>query len=920
MKEVESSIMIKYSAHPNQYNSVQCAISAVLPVFHSEGWKTVVVDMSRLLEKIWSAIPYGDADICKKLRKAMLADITEIIFCRTPHTAIMREWNQSLDNSNVTGAAKLQLLFSLADAPKFPIYKESDLHKMADNISQYVGEINAITYFDKDGKRICPYHPSDYHNDRDLKGTIQAQKGNIVQFLIDNAADGEERQFYMTTAQSSIDNVVYQLEKIAQDYEDFEQDIYKPSVLELEFFRAISFIRKRIQKCESKMRNYKEGTATAEQFSLSESKSPISNNDHVMRIIHALGWNKSSCPAVLSNIFYSRSLQEIGILKQEGQIEVDEELYFEPAPGLGPGYKVRWVYSVDTNVNNYLTPLADLIQKADKICDPNEAYNDQLSHLLTYLPIVKDAFCTDSTGYSDYLWVGIYRYLMHLYGMSEDMIDSVMACFRLPVKIAGKFVNVEFGTFQGCKLLVFIMNHANRLMGIIADRLSNQQDCIRPNAGDDVVKAALDHEFSAEDMWAEILTFACFNCPTNSGKSAWLSRDGYFDFCSKYFSRVGTSIQCVSGVPAKKYGKEVVCIADWAESYKVLHNSKQQYTDCSAAFRDALPFIRTGLEQGCKLPNIYNIPMTVDSKIEQALEIPFTYGGLASCDDDRDLDKLINTLKYKASLLLNSYMYEPSGVYLLVSRLKDLEGTELLKAIGSINHQSVQDLVKLVRMLASPESMSMEDLEWAKESVAKFERNSINGQSLSRTSSTYHRLERNKDVDLLFPLGSIDADIGMPLPKDNASALLMVSLLTDRNFVDIDNMRRYIACMQTIAAHPGTLIRYYGIGNDTYYGIKDPDNGKIVRIYNNDDTRYPNFEPIWCCKNAEIRSLAQMLRDCGAASYVNIFYDVSKHVSGYVVDEMASKLIKQRNVQLSKAALKALLKQSLSNIVDRMEL
>lgn len=912
--------MIKYSAHPNQYNSVKCAISAVLPVFHQEGWKAVVSGMSSLLEQIWSAIPYGDAEACKAIRKAILEDISRIIKGAEPQTPIIKEWDSILDSNSVEGIAKLQLLFSLADAPKFPIYKESDLHKMAENIMDHQNEINAITYYKENGERICPYSPNTYHNDRDLLGTIAAQRYNIKQFLIDNTKDSKEKQFYERNADSFINKVMEQLSQVAADYEDFTQDLYEPTTLERGFFESVSYIRKKIKGCESDMRNYKDGKATSKQFSLSESKSPISNNEHVMRIIHALGWNKSSCPAVLSNIFYSKSLQAIGIVKQEGQIEVDEALYFEPAPGLGPGYKVRWVYSVDTNVNNYLTPLADLIQQADKKNDPNEAYNDQLSLLLAYLHVIKDAFCTDSTGYSDYLWVGIYRYLMRLYGMSEDLIDSVMSCFRLPVRIGGKFIEVEFGTFQGCKLLVFIMNHANRLMGIIADRLADQQDCMRPNAGDDVVKIALDHKFTAQDMWCEILTFACFNCPTNSSKSAWLAKDGYFDFCSKYFARVGNSIQCVSGVPAKKYGKEIVCIADWAESYKVLDSSNQQYTDCYSAFIDALPFIRDGLEQGCKLPNIYNVPMTVQTKIQQAAEVPFTYGGLAPADDIRDLDKLIETLKYKASLLLNSYIYEPTGVYLIASRLADLEGTELLKAIGSINHQSVQDLVKLIRMLASPESMNISDLEWAKESIAKFERNSINGQSLSRTSSTYHRLERNKDVDLLFPLEPIDTDIGMPLPKDSACALLMVSLLADRSFVDIDNMRRYIRCMQTIAAHPGVLVLYSGIGDEIYYGVKDPDNGKIIRIYNNDDTRYPAFEPIWQCKNEEIRAMVQMLRDCGAMSYVNIFYSVSNHISDSVIEEMASKLIRQRNVQMSKAAVTALLKQSLSNIVNRMDL
>lgn len=285
--------MIKYSAHPNQYNSVQCAISAVLPVFHSEGWKAVAADMSILLEEIWSAIPYGSTDTCKKLRKAMLSDVTEIIFGRSPRTTIMKKWNQSLDDNGVTGVAKMQLLFSLVDAPKFPIYKESDLHKMADNIEEHRHEINAITYFDQDGKRICPYHPDSYHNDRDLAGTIQSQTDNIIEFLIANSGNKNEEMFYRERAKDLINKVIEQLTNFAQDYEDFQQGKYKPSMLESEFYTSLSFIRKRIKKCESKMQSYKDGIATSDQFSLSESKSPISNNDHVMHVIHALGWNKS---------------------------------------------------------------------------------------------------------------------------------------------------------------------------------------------------------------------------------------------------------------------------------------------------------------------------------------------------------------------------------------------------------------------------------------------------------------------------------------------------------------------------------------------------------------------------------------------------------------------------------------------------
>lgn len=911
--------MIKYSTNPNQYNPVKCAVSAVLPVTTSN-WKEIVSTVAEILDAIWSSIPYGDSDTSKKIRKALLKDISKYKHSLPMKTPVMKKLLAVIQD--LPENTKLQLMFSIADAPKFPIYRESDLHLMMDNIEDHRSEINAVTYYNEKGNRICPYSVNSYHDDRDLIGTVSAQKENIMHFLIDNSDkdDRSERQWYQCYASSKISEVITQLQKIPKDIDAYANGTYHPSMLEKEFFDTILYIRKHIESCEDKMIKYANGEASADQFSLSESKSPISDNESVMHILHALGWSRNSCPAVLSNLFYSRRLRDLGIKPQKGQIEVDTELCFVPAPGLGPGYKIRWVYSVDTNINNFLTPLADLIQTADKLLDQNEAYNDQLKQLLAYLPAIVDAFCTDSTGYSDYLWVGIYRYLMELYGINEDLQDMVMSCFRLPVRVGSEYVSVEFGTFQGCKLLVFIMNHANRLMGIIADRISgNQQDCIRPNAGDDVVKVALERRFKASDMYCEILTFACFNCPTNSSKSAWLSKDGYFDFCSKYFSEVNGHIECVSGVPAKKYGKEIVCIADWAESFKVLHNSKQSYSDPYKSFCLARPFIDYELRQGCSLPNIYKIPMTVESKIEQAINVPFTYGGLAGADDVRDLDKLIEALKYKASLLLNTYLFEPTGVYLVVSHIKDLQDTELLQAIGSINRQSVQDLVKLIRMLARPEAMSIDDLEWCKESVAKFERNAINGQSISRTSSTYHRLERNKDVDLLFPVGSIDKDLGMPLPKDNASALLMISLLTDTNYIDIDNMRRYISCMQTLAVYPNAIVQYHGIGYATYYAVQDPDNGKYIRIYNNDDTRYPDFEPIWCCVNDEVRNLAQMLRDCDASSYINVFYGVQKHASDFQIQQMATKLIRQKHVQMTEAAIKALLKNTLSQITVKSD-
>lgn len=904
--------MIKYTHMPNAFDATKSAVAAVLPVFNDEGWERIAKYFADSLQTIWSAIPYGDAGACKLVRKTMLEDITRFTKGLSLKTPVMEGLFHRTEG--LPYGTRLQLAFSLADSPKFLMFSEKDLHRHMDRIEEHIGEINAITYMDASGKRLCPYDVRAFHDENDLFGTIMSQSEHILQFLTDSAGSQEERGYYLHNFQDKRDAALQYLKRLPDRIDQYSKGTLIPTMLEKEFFDSILYIRQHLGPTVADTRSYMNGCAHQQLFSLSESKSPITDNTAVMQILHKLGFGKSSCPAVLSNIFYTPKLLKYNIRKQPGQIEIEYDIYFSPAPGLGPGFKIRWVYSIDTNINNALTPLANLIQRADRECDPNEAYNDQLGHLLAYLPLAKDAFCTDATGYSDYLWRGIYTYLMELYGLPGDIIQFVTEAFRIPLRIRGEDHFVEFGTFQGCKLLVFIMNHANRLMGLIADSLSgNKHKCIRPNAGDDVAKISLDTIFTPEEIWDELLTFALFNSPTNSDKSAWLNRDGYFDFCSKYFSKVGDTISCVSGVPAKKYGKEIVCIADWAETFKVLENSGQHHTKCLDAFNQALPFILDGLEEGCKLPNPYKISYTVEGKIRNAIAIPFTYGGLAESDTEQDIDVLLKVLKYKSSQLLSSYTFNPTGVFSVAQRLEDLQGTELFKAIGSINRQPIKELIKLIRLLGTELSISREELEWAKDVVARFERNAINGQSVSRTSSTYHRLERNKDVDMLISLDSVPEGIEMPVPNNTTSAIMMIAILEDKEYVDIDNMRRYVIAMNTIKRYSSSIIRYQAFGQ-YYYAVRDPDTKKLIRLWYNDDDRYDDFLPLYRCRNESVKNLVTILRKSNVVLYLDALYDTIRDNQRELSDWSIKVLQKQVAAGYKASTIRQLTKLVLGSI------
>lgn len=904
--------MIKYSERPNDANPLLCAKQAVLPIFCKEGWQDIVKMFASGLSIIWSNIPYGDPDTAKSVRKSLLSDITNYIHNNEIRSPVMQFLSQCTDNMEIN----LQLMFSFADSPKFLIYKEKDLHQIADEIEEHMDEINAITYTNKDGTRICPYDVNTYHSDTDLVGTLFAQKDNIISFLIssidtDSETAAEELKFYQDNANKIIDSIDSVIDSILTDINDYQSGVYVPTVLEKGFFDTILYVRDHLEPVEQKMHDYAEGNATADMFTLSESKSPITDSPEVMYVLHKLGFTKPTCPAVMSNIFYNTELKSYGISKQLGQVDIEQPIAFHPAPGLGPAFKIRWVYSVETAINNILDPLAKLIQKADKICDPNEAYNDQLKYLLANLTDITDAYCTDSTGYSDYLFRVIYYILLQkFYGCGDWATNMIMNCLRIPIKVKDKIIPVEFGAMQGEKLLVFIMNHANRLMGLIADRIQLQRrTCIRPNAGDDVTKAVVQGpHFELSDLLTEITVFACFNSPCNISKTAWLWRDGYFDFCSKYFARVSNKgVRCVSGVPAKKYGKEVVCIADWAETFKVLDSAGQRHESCIESFKLIIEDIQYLLIEGTKLPNIYKQPMTVEDKIRNAKNIPYTMGGLSDDTKSYDTETMLRLSRYKLSLILEQYTFNPRGLYLVVNSITELVGTELLKAIGSVNRTNIQDIVKMIRR-CSQLSVSYEELKEINDVISRFERNIITAMSHSRTSSTYHRLERNKDVDILFDIKALEYNSEIPLPDSAPEAMFMLSLLTDTDYLDIDNIRTYLKISEINHSYGGLIVSYEGgAGWHRYYGIKDPDNGKIIRLYHNDDRRYPQFEALNDCEREDVKFVVKSLRRVNVSRFIDALFAINDQSVESAAEQYAQEIIEDTMLSISKQQLAQLL-------------
>lgn len=854
--------MINYDRDVNKCNiEIQAMITCV--VLTSQDYYLKVYPLVVEAERWCDSILYfnKDSKIAKKIKSNWKKDISDFINDNYSTVNVRDPRMKSILETDIPLEQKLNIAMSVARWPEFYIYSDQELRNISVNIRDHKDEINAITFYDSDGKRICPYNPDGYHNDMDWEGTLINQEPYVREFMSDNNINSN------VTARWII-NEIYQI------YNDITGDktLEEFPAMERGFISSCRKIRQKIDSVASKMMNYIEGNATFEQFGLSESRAPISDSEPVMQTLHGMGYNKKSCPMVLANLFYG-DFNTLDIKPQPGQIHVKgwNSERFHTAPGAGPAYKCRYVFNADPNIQNLLSSYAKLIQDSDKLLDPMEAYNKQMDRMQEDLAWIVDAFCTDTTGFSDYMTRCIYQIMMKIHGMPDNLIEVVMKVFRMPIDVGGDLHEVKFGSMQGVKLLVFIMNHANRLMGILANRFSKCNTDCRCNAGDDVEAHSLETIYDESDVMAELAVFSYFNCPTNVEKAAWLERDGYFDFCSKYYARIPDSQQgvfSITGLPPKIAGKEIISITGFSEIFKVLDIAKTYHRSSMESWNLLEHLLRPTLEEGMMLPSADKSRTTLDDKIKRAKNFSYDIGGIADIME-LSTEQKFSELRYKMNIIMQRYKFDPSGIFLIINQMDDdFKSTPLFQALGTIARQSMKDIVKVISILNSEsDDLDADEIDWAIGRINRFERNIIRGLSVSRSSSTYHRKNALTDIDMYVPEEAIQLNKNgpcIPAAETLLESSMLLGSLANQNYTDIDNVRRYVKLLVLYRKYKDKVVCYEGYGGQYYYALVE--DGQRLRLTSDHSNHRHGEGYIWPSdvKNPDLLELHNLIRESGS--------------------------------------------------------
>lgn len=756
-------------------------------------------------------------------------------------------------------ARAINIAMTLARWPEWFIHPESYLTEVAEHLWDHRDEINAITYYEPDAdgnmQRICPYDPKIPVDPMHLYDTMRDQAPAIEEFC--------HRENINSAI--TVEDVIGVLEDIKRECEyPGYHDLFEQG-----FFKSIENIRGHAADIRTAMRMYKAGKATSSMFGRSESRSVLSDDVAIMHMLKTCGWPKNSCPNVLSNIF-STQLSAVALKPQPGQIPIDRNFeYFDTAPGLGPALKIRYVYNLLMEYQNYLSFLADLIKRSDEQYDSiQESYTNQMKGLRAELPSIIDAYCIDATGYSDYLFRGVYTYLLHLYRLPQDIIQDIMNIFSLPIKVGDHICPVLFGAMQGCKLLVFVMNHANRLIGIIARRLSKQKVELRHNAGDDTITLSTSQMISQETIHNEMKVFAIFNCAINPLKTAHLASDGYCDFCSKYFMRASGSdpgLVSIMGLPPKLIGKDMPSIKSFTEIFRVLDLCFTVRNPIDHVWCICRPMLSSELESGCRLPNALDRQYTLDEKIQLAKNVSYKLGGLAE-EGEITVEQTAKHALIILERMILKYRFKVIGIFRVVQGIIP-EDTELYKALGSVEHLGLGRILTAVADLrAAIESgiMEQQKLDDCCRLISQLDRCIVKGISISATSSTYHRLTATRDIDsLLEPDAEPNFEIidKLSTPSDMLELALMAAISSE-TYCDIDQIRKYMSAKEIIHKFHNRFYQEYFGGYPNYY-VED-DDGKSVKLTTKDRNvgcnRQNRYKPISDMVNPELQFVSNLLQ------------------------------------------------------------
>lgn len=859
-----------------------------------EAHHIVFKPLAEALDRVDKVLRNPTKDLCKQVKTVLIKQIDEFIKGKPVEGKTLGPISQ-LDLPLQT---KLNLMMTVARWPEFYMVSESEMRLIGQNIEDHISEINAIIPPSNAPDRPCPYSSDYLYDDRDCISTMKCQEQAVKEFL---------------SAMPGYKDANITAGDIASVMQDFVRDIDLPQIDHFErgFIQSILYIRKHSPEMIARFRNYRNGMGDFRSFSLSESKGPISDNERAMQLIHSLGFRKPTCPMILENLFHYQ-YPTVGIEPQQGQVLIMEngEMFFV-APGLGPAMKIRFVFNCHADIQNLLSAPANLIQSADRLFDPMEAYNNQMGNLLPDLPMITDAFCTDATGYSDFLTRGIYEFIMrYLYRWPDDVIQAIMRALSMPVKVGKHLYPVPYGSLQGVKLLVFIMNHANRLMGIISRRLSDSGAYSRSNAGDDVECHKISGTFKEKDIMTEIAVFAYFNCPTNVSKSAWLARDGRFDFCSKHFTNAGMSQGCysITGIPPKIVGKQMCLISNFSEMFKVLDVSRVPHRSCLESWEILFPILEKDMKEGAMLPNRLEQDFTLERKISIAKEVFYGMGGLADYDNTTAED-MLKLARYRMSEILQRYRFDASGVFALVNSLDEtFKQTPLYRALGTVNRQGIGEIIRVMGILNST-NPDEDDISEAIVRINNFERNIAKGTSISRNISTYHRRQPRRDTDVLLSIKDYEEGsekLNIPIPKDLVSGAMMMAALSGEDYTDIDNIRIWIEMQGIYAKHPGCIVDYYVCGK-TYWALVEGD--KRIRLTSRDSNyRYKDNDGFkWPedIQDPELRRLYDLISQTKADA---IYCDIDNAMR--VVSRQLVRILSERQYkQLGRSGLDMLLRQ-----------
>lgn len=732
---------------------------------------------------------------------------------------------------------KLNLIHSLTRITEWFLYTESYLREIySPRMLDHLADINALAL----DQTIYPY---------DLKTGISSnvytdldkQEPHVIKFA--NKLDDKLHPLAFTKVNA--DKIKRCLRSIAYWVTSCDNhDLPDYAVPWVEMMREI---RNDIRVINKEMHDVLKNGFTVEQLTTSESKSYCDDMKVAKEILIAIDQNNrlktNKISALLANMFHLYYGPDLTIPLTAGQIEVlfNESvdcLYATAGPGLGPAFKIRIVYCTSSEIQNFCNILALFLMSFHKSCY-HHAYLDQTGYIKANAILFKDVQCTDCTGYSDYLNRNIYRLILEWMGVDDDLIKCIMAIFSMKVMVNGQKFDVPFGALQGVKLLVFIMNDANALIGIVQNMCRITKWDVRQNAGDDVYAASTSTTFTKADLDIDILVWLYFNCPTNISKSAWLARDGYWDFCKVFFSHNGLP---VTGIPPKFYLKEITCIRDFSQYYVVMDRANiVPERSIEEAYKILKPMLYEFWKLGMILPNRIS-DLSLDEKIEVAESVNYNMGGLSS--ETNDAEHRIAHLVNYCNELYTSYEMKVGDIYLFAMDA-GFEGT-IRDFLMQVRTTQAMDFLHLLTDLNLAiehyqegiiSENEIRDIERRLESKTRVV---LDSGRLSKSGSTYHRITPTENGDITLIKYDLDLSQQIPyqLPQSVFDVISYSSIMSDATYDDINRLNLYIKATQ--------MYQYYKAqGRISCEGGGNYGNGvSYYYLYNEDFTRRYRLEAV----------------------------------------------------------------------------